>query len=98
MPIQQTPPKRPSRTLRDCALIKVDRLEDLANLPADTLVSYDSFGHLMLGTHRQMVEASARLGKFVPWTRMTRKAPMLFKAGDVAAYIAERLAALEEAK
>lgn len=69
-----------------------------ADLPADTLITFDDFSHLMPGVRRDVIELAARRGTFVPGTRFTPRAKMHFKAGDVAAYIAERLAALEVGK
>lgn len=71
---------------------------DPAKLPADMLITFADFSHLMPGVRREVIEQASRRGTFVPGTRFTPRAPMHFKAGDVAAYIAERLAALEAGK
>ena len=68
-----------------------------ADLPRDTLITFDQFKHLMgpQAPQRQTIEKSARAGQFVPGTRMTARSPMLFRAGAVADFLAERMSHLD---
>lgn len=68
-----------------------------ADLPPETLIPYDSFAHLMPGTHRTLVERKSRRGTFIPGVRMTDRSPLLFEAGAVAAWLEKRMASLKVA-
>lgn len=69
-----------------------------ADLPAETLINYDQFKHLMPGTNRRMIEDNAKAGRFIAGVRITPRKPMVWRAGAVAAWLAERTAGLEVAK
>lgn len=69
-----------------------------ADLPADALIQYDAFAHLMPGTNRRMVEDNAKAGRFIAGVRITPRKPMVWRAGAVAAWLAERTAGLGAAK
>lgn len=69
-----------------------------ADLPPEALITFDSFARLMPGVRRKTIEKAAIAGRFVPGIRMTERSPMVFRAGDVAAYLAERMAPLEASK
>lgn len=65
------------------------------DIPPDTMLSYDDVAHLLFGTTKaRFVEASHK-GKAPRGVRMTRKSPMHWRAGHLAAYIKERMAPLE---
>lgn len=71
--------------------------QSLRDAPADTMLPYAAVAHLLFGTTQQAFEKAVMNGTIgnVRGVRMTRKAPMHFRAGDIAAYIAERMAPLE---
>lgn len=69
-----------------------------ADLPPDTLITYDQFKHLMPSTNRRMVEDNAKAGRFVAGVRITPRKPMVWKAGHIATWLAERTACLGAAK
>lgn len=71
---------------------------DPADLPPETLIKFADFAHLMPGVTRLSIDRASVAGRFVPGTRFTPRAPMHFKAGDVAAYLAARMAELEVGK
>lgn len=64
-------------------------------LPADTLVTYEQFAPALPGLTRDWVYKASRDGRFVPGVRPSERKPMLFKAGAVAAWIANLTAPLE---
>lgn len=67
-----------------------------ADLPGDTLIDFDAFAWLMpTGIRRQSVERSARFGNFPRGTRFTPRSKMVWRADRIAAWLAERTAALE---
>lgn len=69
-----------------------------ADLPADALIPYAAFAHLMPHTNRRMVEDNAKAGRFIAGVRITPRKPMVWRAGAVAAWLAERTACLGAAK
>lgn len=54
--------------------------------------------HLLFGTSKRAFEEASRLGTVPRGVRMTPKAPMHWRAGDLAAFIKARMAVLEVAK
>lgn len=77
---------------------QTENLISPADLPAETLITYDDFKHLLPNTNRRMIEAGAKAGRFAPGTRLTPRRPMIWRAGAVAAWLAERTADLEGQK
>lgn len=70
-----------------------------ADLPADALIDFDAFAWLLPGgVRRQRIERSARAGNFPAGVRFTPRAKMVWRAGAVAAWLAERTAGLEVSK
>lgn len=65
-----------------------------ADLPPATLISFDDFSGFVPGMSRRYLERLAEAGRFVPGVRLMPRKPMVFKAGSVAAWLAERTAAL----
>lgn len=66
-----------------------------ADLPAATLIDFDAFAWLLpAGIQRQSVERSARVGNFPSGTRFTPRSKMVWRADRIAAWLAERDAAL----
>ncbi|MFN3836840.1 MAG: hypothetical protein ACK4MI_03915 [Brevundimonas sp.] len=75
-----------------------------ADLPYDQLIGYDQFAWL-LGPYALKRRTAERYGtqpehagKFVQGIRLSRGKPIVFKAGDVAAWIAKNTAGSEVAK
>lgn len=66
-----------------------------ADLPPATLISFDDFSGFVPGMSRRYLERLAEAGRFVPGVRLMPRKPMVFKAGAVAAWLAERTAALD---
>lgn len=68
-----------------------------SDLPRDTLITYDQFVHLM-GPNpplRDTIQRYAREGRWLPGVRMSPRKPMVFRAGDVADFLAERMTGLD---
>lgn len=65
------------------------------NLPPSTLINYDDFSDFVPGMSRKYLERLAEAGRFVPGTRLMPRKPMVFRAGAVATWLAERTAALD---
>lgn len=65
------------------------------DLPPSTLISYDDFSSFVPGMSRRYVERLAEAGRFVPGVRLMPRKPLVFRAGAVAAWLAERTAALD---
>ena len=73
-------------------------VQSLRDVPPETMVPYAAVAHLLFGTTLKGFEEASRKGSVPRGVRMTRKSPMHFRAGDLAAYIAKRLAPLEQAQ
>ena len=72
-----------------------------ADLPADALITYDQFKHLM-GPNpplRATIEKYVMLGTFeIAGVRLSPKKPVVFRAGAVAQMLQDRMAGLEVSK
>nr|WP_312991069.1 hypothetical protein [Brevundimonas diminuta] len=60
---------------------------DPGSLPPGALISFNQFADLLPGVSRHWAEKTSKKGGFIPGVRLTPRSPMLFRAGDVAAYL-----------
>lgn len=69
-----------------------------ADLPPTTLITYNDFSDFVPGLSRKYLEKMSEAGRFVRGARLMPRKPLVFRAGAVAAWLAERTAGLEESK
>lgn len=69
-----------------------------ADLPPQMLISHSDFSEFVPGLGRRYLERMAEAGRFIPGVRLMPRKPMVWRAGAVAAWLAERTAGLEESK
>lgn len=75
---------------------EIERVEP-STLPADTLISFPQFSHHLQGVTQTCFARASKRGTAPAGVRLTNGTPRLYRAGDVASYIADRMAPLAAA-